>query len=206
MKRAIKQTILVLSGIGLIGLIAGRTYEVVGERRDKEQLPQIGRSVDIGGRNLNIFCTGAGAPPVILESAGGPGYFWTEIQSEIAKFTTACWYDRAGEGWSDPGPFPRTSASIAADLHELLHRASIPAQYVLAGWSFGGLNLRVYNGMYPADVAGMVLIDSAHEDEPQRAPRLVLAHTAPAYVRCTLHMIAQPSEWMGSRALLAPSP
>lgn len=100
MKRFMKQTILLLSGIVLIGVIAGRTYEVVGERRDKERLPQIGRSIDIGGRNLNIFCTGAGAPPVILESAGGPGYFWMEIQPEIAKFTTACWYDRAGEGWS----------------------------------------------------------------------------------------------------------
>src|SRR6266481_3807571 len=106
----------------------------------------LGRSVDIGGRSLNIFCTGAGTPPVILESAGGPGYFWTDIQPQIAKFTTACWYDRAGEGWSDPGPFPRTSASIAADLHELLKRAGVPPPYLLVGASVGGLNSRVYHG------------------------------------------------------------
>ena len=103
MKRAAKLIILLVAGFSLIALIAGRTYEIVGERRDKQRLPQIGRSVDIGSRSLNIFCTGAGAPPVILESAGGPGYFWTDIQPQIAKFTTACWYGRAGEGWSAPG-------------------------------------------------------------------------------------------------------
>src|SRR6059036_1183737 len=134
MRPAIKKITLLVSFIAVIAVLAGRTYEVIGERCDKERLPQVGRSVDIGGRSLNIFCSGTGAPPVILEAAGGPGYFWTGIQSEIAKFTTACWYDRAGEGWSDPGPFPRMSASIAADLHELLHHASIPAPYVLAGW------------------------------------------------------------------------
>jgi pimeloyl-ACP methyl ester carboxylesterase len=195
--KRVQRIIALLVGVAIVGLIAGRTYEVVAERRDKERLPQIGRSIDIGGRNLNIFCTGTGAPPVILESAGGPGYFWTDIQTEIAKFTTACWYDRAGEGWSDPGPFPRTSASIAADLHELLHRALIPAPYVLVGWSFGGLNVRVYNGMYPRDVAGMVLIDSAHEDEPLRAPKFFLAHTAPKYLRYALHILLKASAWMG---------
>src|SRR5262249_5997092 len=165
-------------GIAIVALVAGRVYEIVGEKRDKERLPQVGTSIDIGGRSLNIFCTGAGDPPVILESAGGPGYFWTHIQPEIAKFTTACWYDRAGEGWSESGPFPRTSVAIATDLHELLHRASIPAPYVLVGWSFGGLNVRVYNGLFPQDVAGLVLVDSAHEDEPKRAPKFFLARTA----------------------------
>src|SRR5262249_26072774 len=98
MKRVL--TFLVVTGI--IGLVAGRIYEQRGARRDKQRLPQVGRSVDIGGRKLNIFCSGMGAPPVIFESAGGPGYFWSDIQPEVAKVTTACSYDRAGEGWSDP--------------------------------------------------------------------------------------------------------
>src|SRR2546425_12220841 len=71
MQRAGKLIILLVAGFCLIGLIAGRTYEIVGERRDKQRLAQIGRSVDIGDRSLNIFCTGTGDPPVILESRAG---------------------------------------------------------------------------------------------------------------------------------------
>jgi pimeloyl-ACP methyl ester carboxylesterase len=137
--------------------------------------------------------------------AHGPGYFWSEIQPAIAKFTTACWYDRAGEGWSDAGPYPRTSLSIAKDLHDLMHRSSLPAPYVIAGWSFGGLTVRVFNGMYPEDIAGMVLIDSAHEDEPIRAPKFFLSNTAPTYARYPLHLLFQVAEWSGALRLLQPS-
>jgi pimeloyl-ACP methyl ester carboxylesterase len=190
-KLNMKRVFMLLALAGIIGLAAGHIYERRGEIIDKERLPQVGRSVDIGGRNLNIFCSGVGAPAVIFESAGGPGYFSTDIQGQVAKVTTACWYDRAGEGWSDAGPFPRTSASIASDLRELLHRAPVPSPYVLVGWSFGGLNVRVYNGLYPNDVAGMVLVDSAHEDEPLRAPKFFLARTAPTYLRYPFHLVLQ---------------
>ncbi len=153
-----------LGSVVLITGLTGVMYEQVGERRDHERLPQIGRSVDIGGRSLNIFCSGEGSPAVILESgAGDPGYAWSEIQPEIAKFTEACWFDRAGDGWSDPGPFPRTSAAMSAELHQLLHRAGVPPPYVLVGHSLGGLNARVYNGMYPDDVAGAVLVEPLTE-------------------------------------------
>lgn len=92
-------------------------------------------------RTLNIHCAGNGGPAVVFESPGpGPGVVW----KEVAWFTRACWYDRAGEGWSDPGPFPRTSVAIATDLHTLLQRAGVPGPYVLVGASFGGLNVRVY--------------------------------------------------------------
>lgn len=191
------KTILVFFGTTLVALVAGRIYEIRGEKRDRERLPQVGMSVDIGGRTLNIFCSGVGNPPVILESAGGPGYMWTDIQPEIAKFTTACWYDRAGEGWSDAGPFPRTSVAIADDLRELLRRARIRGPYVLVGWSFGGLNIRVYNGLYPLEVAGLVLVDSAHEDEPKRAPKFFLARTAPKYLRYPAHLLLAFSEYFG---------
>jgi pimeloyl-ACP methyl ester carboxylesterase len=202
----IKRVLTFLAVTGIVGLAAGRIYEQQGLRRDKRRLPQLGRSVDIGGRNLNIFCSGMGAPPVIFESAGGPGYFWSDIQPEVAKITTACWYDRAGEGWSDPGPFPRTSAAIVADLHELLHRIDISGPYVLVGWSFGGLNVRVYNGLYPTDVAGMVLVDSAHEEEPRRAPKFFLAPTAPKYLRYPLYLVLRAAAWTGVVRLLQPQP
>jgi pimeloyl-ACP methyl ester carboxylesterase len=186
-----------------LAVTAGFIYERVEERHDRERIPQIGRSIDIGGRSLNIYCSGQGDPAVILESAGGPGYIWAQIQPEIAKFTTACWYDRAGEGWSDPGPFPRTSAAIAKDLHELLRRAGISRRrYVLVGWSFGGLNVRVYSGIYPSDVAGAVLIDSAHEDEPARAPKFFLAPTAPRFLWYPLYLALNTAAQTGALRLI----
>jgi pimeloyl-ACP methyl ester carboxylesterase len=169
-------------GVGAITAagIAGAVYERVGMRRDREMLPQTGRSVDIGGRSLNIYCSGSGAPTVIFDPGNGdPGFAWAPIQSEVSRITRACWYDRAGYGWSDPGAFPRTSAAMAHDLHELLHRAAVPGPYVLVGHSLGGLNARVYTGRYPDEVAGAVLVDAAHEDEPRRAPRFMLAPYAP---------------------------
>src|SRR6266436_5472075 len=170
------------------GLVSGIVYEQIGRRRDRVRFPQIGRSVDIGGRTLNIFCSGTGAPAVILDTGGdNPGLAWEETRAEIAKFTQACWYDRAGIGWSDSGPYPRTSAAIAADLHELFKRAGIPPPYVLLGGSIGGLNARVFAEMYPKDTAGVVLDDAAHEDEPLRAPKFYLGHQAPRALWRSIH-------------------
>src|SRR5437868_7715159 len=134
----------------VIAIASGLIYEEIGRRNDRKRNPQIGQSIDIGGRSLNLYCSGEGSPAVVFDSgAGAPGYSWSNIQPEIAKFTRACWYDRAGEGWSDAGPFPRTSAANAQDLHGLLQRAGVAPPYILVGHSYGGLNARVYNGMYP---------------------------------------------------------
>ncbi len=196
-----RRLIIALKSLALLiaaGLVSGIVYEQIGRRRDRGRIPQVGKSVDIGGRALNIFCSGTGGPPVIFESGGdGPGLEWASIQTEVAKFAQACWYDRAGIGWSDRGPFPRTSAAIASDLHELLKRAGVPAPYVLAGASFGGLNSRVYNGLYPNEVAGMVLVDSAHEDESLRAPKFYLGRTAPRFLWHPLHLAFQTAALVG---------
>lgn len=196
-----------IAGVGLLGVIcAGIVYERVGEQTDRRRLPQIGRSVDIGGRSLNIYCSGDGAPAVIFDSgAGEPGYTWSAIQPEIAKLTRACWFDRAGYGWSDPGPFPRTSAAMSTDLHELLHRAGVPSPYVLVGHSLGGLNARVYNGMYPSDVAGMVLVDASHEDEPKRAPKFMLGHTLPRYLWHPMYLAVEAAWRIGLVRLFTPA-
>jgi pimeloyl-ACP methyl ester carboxylesterase len=163
--------------------------------------------VNIGGRSLNIFCSGAGEPPVVFESGGaGPGLGWEPFQTEVAKFTQACWYDRAGEGWSDLGPFPRTSVAIANDLHELLKRAGVPAPYAFAGGSIGGLNSRIYGGLYPNEVAGMVLIDSAHEDELHRAPKFYLGRTAPRFFWHPLQLAYEAAAFVGLVRLTQSSP
>ena len=165
------------AGIGVIALVSGVIYEQTQRARDRERYPQVGRSVDIGGRSLNIDCAGAGQPAVIFASGlnwaasdpktmfanGGPrpGYSWVAIQRALASVTTACWYDRAGAGWSDLGPYPRDSASQARDLHALLHAAQIPPPYVLVRESSAAMDARVYAGFYPSEVAGLVLVNGA---------------------------------------------
>jgi pimeloyl-ACP methyl ester carboxylesterase len=160
----------------ITAILVGFTYEKLGEKRDRERFPQLGRSIDIGGRSLNIFCSGEGRPAVILDTGGtAPGYENLLIQREIGQFTRACWFDRAGLGWSDPSPVEQTSAAVADDLRSLLYAADVPSPYVLVGSSFSGFNVRVFAGKYPKDVAGAILVDSAHEDQYRFEPRVTLA-------------------------------
>lgn len=180
-KTAALAVVIVGAGALAITLVSGYLYERVQRARDGERFPQIGRSVDIGGRRLNIFCSGTGSPSVILESgatwafydspktayesgAPRPGYSWVRIQRELAKSTTACWYDRAGSGWSDLGPYPRDSASQARDLHALLQSAGVPPPYLLVAESSAAHDARVYTGFYPAEVAGVVFVNGVHPD------------------------------------------
>ena len=151
----------------LLLVLSGMVYERIGEHRDRKRYPQIGRSVDIGGRTLNIYCSGVGSPAVVFEAGGhSSGYTWINIQPEIAKLTQACWYDRAGLGWSDPGPSPRTFVAIAKELHALLHAAAVPPPYLfVAGGGLGDNLVRVFNGLYPTDVAGAVLVGATDPDE-----------------------------------------
>ncbi len=149
-----------LSALGILAALAlaGAVYERVGALRDRARYPRIGRAVDIGGRTLNIYCSGEGSVAAIFEGAAHTaGYAWNKMQAQAARFTRACWYDRAGYGWSDPGPSPRTFRDIANDLHALLRAASIPPPYVLVGATAGAFHVRVYTALYPAEVAGAVL-------------------------------------------------
>jgi pimeloyl-ACP methyl ester carboxylesterase len=158
---------------------AGFSYEQLGEWRDHQRFPQVGRSVDIGGRSLNLYCSGSGSPAVVMDSgAGVPGYGWKLVEPGIAKLTRACWYDRAGYGWSDPAPRARNAADVADDLHKLLHAAGIPPPYLLVGHSLGGFHLRVFAAHYRREVAGLVLVDSA--DEYEDAGRLPRSMQSPA--------------------------
>jgi pimeloyl-ACP methyl ester carboxylesterase len=131
----------------------------------------VGRLIDIGGWRLHLYCTGRQRPgkaTVILEA--GVGDFsveWSLVQPQVAKITRVCSYDRAGDGWSDIGPHPRTLHQIVYELHTLLNRAGERAPFVLVGHSYGGWLVRLYQSIYPAEVSGMVLVDAA-EDDPLR--------------------------------------
>jgi pimeloyl-ACP methyl ester carboxylesterase len=132
-----------------------------------------GPLVDIGGLKLHIHCTGAGSPTVVLESALGGSYIsWALVQPDIERLTHVCSYDRAGFGWSDSGPRPRTAGRVADELQVLLERARVPPPFVLVGHSFGGLVMRIFASRYPRDVVGLVLVDPAHpEDWVAPAPK-----------------------------------
>ena len=133
--------------------------------------PPIGQLVDVGGYRLHLACQGDGGPTVVMEAAiGETGLMWSLVQPAVAKTTRACVYDRAGLGWSDPSPRPRTAEIMVEELHTLLGTAQVPGPYVLVGHSFGGLLVRLYAARHPQGVAGLVLVDSAHEQQYRRAP------------------------------------
>lgn len=173
-------------GFVLVLLVCcGLAYEQIDAWRDAHVLKQVGRSVDIGGRTLNMSCTGEGSPTVIFESARtAPGYVWTPTQRRVSTFTRACWYDRATVGWSDPGPDPSWGDSAARDLHQLLRNADVTPPFVLVGHPFGGYIIRLYNHLYPDEVSGMVFVDTALENagtiqgmphrDPPRLPRAAI--------------------------------
>jgi pimeloyl-ACP methyl ester carboxylesterase len=156
-------------------VLACATYQFLATVSDAHRFPQKGRSVHLGPEfpnvSLNLDCSGSGTPTVILDSGlGVPAVGWKFVQTEVAKFARVCSYDRAGYGWSSPGPMPRTSLQIVKELHSLLAAAGEKPPYVLVGHSFGGYNVRVYTGQYPAEVTAMVLVDASHEDQEQRMP------------------------------------
>jgi pimeloyl-ACP methyl ester carboxylesterase len=154
-------------------IAAGLLYENIAEVRDRRFNPMPGKLIDIGGYKLHIDCLGQGAPTVILDSGLGDSYIsWRKVQPEIAKFTRVCSYDRAGLGYSDPSPHPRTSKVIAEELHKLLYSYSVDSMdpIVLVGHSMGGYDVRLYASLYRNQVAGMVLVDASHPDQENRFP------------------------------------
>ena len=139
-----------------------------------------GALIWVGKHRLHLNCIGQGSPTVVFDSGlGGNSLDWTLVQPQVAKFTRACTYDRAGYGWSDAGPLPRDSAHISRELATLLGNASVAAPYLLVGHSFGGFNIRLYSHNNPHQVAGLVLIDSSHEDQFRRFEAAGMESSAP---------------------------
>ena len=117
------------------------------------------------GARLSLYCLGTGSPTVVFDSGWGDwAPAWAVVQPRIAQFTRACSYDRAGTGFSEPGPLPRTSERIATELHGALHAAGIPGPYVLVGSAFGGDHVRAFADLYMEEVAGLVLVDADASD------------------------------------------
>lgn len=111
-------------------------------------------------RKINLRCTGRGSPLVLLESGFGAGSTaWPKLQPLIAAKTRVCSYDRAGYGFSDPGPLPRHGAAIARDLDNALRAAHLPGPYVVVGHSAGAIYGQLFTGRRRKEVVGLVLVD-----------------------------------------------
>jgi len=153
--------------------LAGAAFQAAATARDRRAYPPPGRLVDAGGHRLHLHVTGEpqGRPTVILDAGiASCSAHWAWVQAELAPSMRVVAYDRAGLGWSDPGPRPRDARSSAAELGRALERAGIGGPYVVAGHSYGGLVVRAFADRYADDVVGMVLVDASHPDQWVRIP------------------------------------
>jgi pimeloyl-ACP methyl ester carboxylesterase len=156
----------VLLGSFALLVVAGAIYQEIGTWRDHRRFASPGRLVQVNERQMHIQVTGEGAPTVVFESGMGASCLsWTLVQPQVAQFTRAVSYDRAGHGWSDPAREPRTAQQLAQELHALLDATGVPGPYVLVGHSFGGYVNRAFAHMYRSELVGMVLVDSIHPAE-----------------------------------------
>ncbi|MBD2095530.1 alpha/beta hydrolase, partial [Trichocoleus sp. FACHB-591] len=161
----------VLLGV-LIGVIGfGAIYQTLATRRDRHRFLPPGKLIEIEGSHWHYQIVGDGSPTVIVDSgAGGTHLDWQLVQPEVAKFTRVLTYDRAGYGWSDLSSEPRTAEQVVSELRQLLQKAEIEPPYVLVGMSLSGLFSRFFAYHYPEEVAGMVLVDVAHERMYEETP------------------------------------
>ena len=161
--------------IALVTVTAvGGAVETITLAHDHVRYAMTGALYDVGGHRLHLSCTGTGSPTVVLENGlSETSPLWSAVTAQVSATTRICAYDRAGQGWSDDADGPQDGLAVATDLHTLLARAGEHSPYVLAGHSSGGTLAMTYAARYPAQVAGMVLLDSSsphqYTDQPDFA-------------------------------------
>lgn len=161
MRRRLKQAGLLIVIPTIIVLTIGVTYQGVATPLERRDFPPPGDKIDVGGHQLHIYCTGEGAPTVILEApATGLSVAWGWIQPSVAQQTRVCSYDRAGLGWSEAGDSPYNPSKVPLELKRLLDGAKIQGPIVAVGDSLGALFVQMYASTYPKNVMALVLIDS----------------------------------------------
>ncbi|MFF1881975.1 alpha/beta fold hydrolase [Pseudarthrobacter sp. NPDC058196] len=164
--------------MGIPGLLAGCVtfgvlsvgYQVIATERDRRRFPPPGELVDIDGRRLHLWRAGRGAPAVVVVTAlGAAALEWAGVQRELARDTTVCLYDRPGLGWSPARTRPETVAGMADDLDRLLIAGHVSPPYLLVGHSLGGMVARIYAANHPDRMLGLVLVDTPHDRQFERA-------------------------------------
>lgn len=157
----VRRTLLTLAAVLVFLMLAGATYQGAATALERRQFPHPGGLIDIGDRQLHLYCLGEGAPTVVLEApAAGMSAAWGWIQPKIARRTRVCSYDRAGLGWSEAGSQTYQPAAVAEQLHTLLERARESGPYLIVGQGLGAAFATLYAARFADEVAGLVLIDS----------------------------------------------
>lgn len=158
-------------GVLAVLLLSGFVWQTAVSSQTHTNYPPLGQLIDVDGHKMHLYCIGAGSPTVVLESGLGDTMLnWSEVQKETAVFTRVCSYDRVGFGWSEPVDDPVFSPQVADTLHTLLQNAGESAPYVVVGHSVGGIHVRSFALQYPNDVAGVVLVDSSHDNQRAEDP------------------------------------
>ena len=155
-----------------------------------------GEMVAIGTHRLHLYCKGIGSPTILVDSGmGSLALEWINLQQHLSPHVKVCLYDRAGYGWSDTGPMPRTSEQIANELYFLIQASEMRGPFVLVGHSFGGYNMRLFASKHPEMVAGLVLVDSSHPDQFSRMhidPRAEIRGLVDHQGKRTRYTVSQP--------------
>jgi pimeloyl-ACP methyl ester carboxylesterase len=156
--------------------VLGAAYNTLSLRHYRSLAGVPGKLFTVDGYDMHLFCTGQGAPAIILDAGlGDDSLIWAKVQPELSKHTTVCAYDRAGFGWSQLRSDRRDANSIAERLHRLLQVAQVPPPYILMGHSIAGLYVRAYANRYSAELAGLVLVDGATPLQDDRVPKALVA-------------------------------
>ena len=154
--------LLVLIVVVVLAICFGAAYNALALHRLQNAHPVPGAFYTVDGHRMHLYCTGTGSPAVVLEAGLGDDWiYWQKVQPEIAKTTRICSYDRAGLGWSDPQSPRQDAPVISSHLHSLLQAAHEAGPFIFVGASAGGFYVRQYFSKFPADLAGVVLVDSS---------------------------------------------
>ncbi len=161
----------IAAGVFLLFLLTLSFWNVGVTKWQHARNPVPGNFYLVDGRQMHIDCSGAGSSTVVIEAAASANWLaWKGVESRLSPLTRVCTYDRAGHGWSEPRPGPRDAETIVRELHALLDQAGVQRPLVLAGHSAGGLYVREYAREFPAEVAGVVLIDSSSPQQLDELP------------------------------------
>jgi pimeloyl-ACP methyl ester carboxylesterase len=170
-RKAAERIPLTVAALGLLAVALCGVYNAIAIQRFRAANPPLGRLYSVHGRQMHLYCIGAGEPAVVLEAGLGAAsdvLDWSPLQTKLARYSRVCSYDRAGMGWSDGADTPRDADDIASDLHALLAEAGVRPPLVLIGSSRGGLYIRDYAAHFRGEVAGLVLLDSSSPYQEQR--------------------------------------
>lgn len=172
---------------------AAAVYQRLGERRDRRRYPPPGRMTSVGSRIIHWSDHGGEGVPIMIETgAGSLAVSWSGIIPEMTHRGHVYSYDRAGLGWSDPGSLRPSPTAAADDLAAVIRSTGESGPWVLVAHSLGGIYSRLFQRRYPELVAGLVLVDSSHEEMLDRFRAEVGTALAAAQIILSLTLTAAP--------------